>query len=59
MIEAAWVKEHHRPYSFENGPVVYPANAFGPRLWGDRRGTAWFKSDKNSKKKKKKKKKKD
>ena len=22
-------------YSFEDGPVVYPANAFDSRLWGD------------------------
>ena len=26
--EAARVKVHHRPYSFEDGSVVYPANAF-------------------------------
>ena len=26
-IEAARVKVHHRPYAFEDGPVVYPANA--------------------------------
>ena len=25
--EGARVKVHHRPYSFEDGPVVYPANA--------------------------------
>ena len=24
------------PYSFEDGPVVYPANAFDSRLWGDK-----------------------
>ena len=35
MIEAARVKVHHRPYSFEDGPVVYPANAFDSRLRGD------------------------
>ena len=29
------VKVHHRPYSFEDGPVVYPANAFDSRLRGD------------------------
>ena len=34
-IEAARVKVHHRPYSFEDGPVVYPANAFDSRLRGD------------------------
>ena len=27
-IEAAQVKVHHRPFSFEDGPVVYPTNAF-------------------------------
>ena len=29
-IEAARMQVHHRPYaySFENGPVVYPANAY-------------------------------
>ena len=27
---------HHRPYYFEDGPVVvYPANAFDSRLRGD------------------------
>ena len=35
MIEAARVRVHHRPYSFEDGPVVYPANVFGSRLRGD------------------------
>ena len=45
-VDAARVKVHHRPCSFEDGPVVYPANAFDSRL----RGTAWFKSDKISKK---------
>ena len=35
MIEAARVKVHHRPISFEDGPVVYPANAFDSRLRGD------------------------
>ena len=34
-IEAARVKVHHQPYSFEDGPVVYPANAFDSRLRGD------------------------
>ena len=34
-IEGARVKVHHRPYSFEDGPVVYPANAFDSRLRGD------------------------
>ena len=34
-IEAARVKVHHRPFSFEDGPVVYPANAFDSRLRGD------------------------
>ena len=34
-IEAARVKVYHRPYSFENGPVVYPANAFDSRLQGE------------------------
>ena len=35
-IEAARVKVHHRPYSFDwDGPVVYPANAFDSRLQGD------------------------
>ena len=29
------MKVHHRPYSFEDGPVVYPANAFDSRLRGD------------------------
>ena len=33
-IEAARVKVHHQPYSFEDGPVVYPANAFYSRLRG-------------------------
>ena len=30
------MKVHHRPYSFEDGPVVYPANAFASRLRGDK-----------------------
>ena len=30
------MKVHHRPYSFEDGPVVYPANAFDSRLRGDK-----------------------
>ena len=34
-IQAARVKVHHRPHSFEDGPVVYPANAFDSRLQGD------------------------
>ena len=34
-IEAALVKVHHRRYSFEDGPLVYPANAFDSRLRGD------------------------
>ena len=34
-IEAARVKVHDRPYSFEDGPVVYPANAFDSCLRGD------------------------
>ena len=29
------VKVYHRPYSFEDGPLVYPANAFDSRLRGD------------------------
>ena len=29
------MKVHHRPYSFEDGPVVYPANAFDSSLRGD------------------------
>ena len=29
------MKVHHWPYSFEDGPVVYPANAFDSRLRGD------------------------
>ena len=29
------MKAHHRPYSFDDGPVVYPANAFDSRLLGD------------------------
>ena len=45
---------HHRPYSFEDGPVVYPTNAFDSRQRGDYTGTAWFKSDKISKINKKK-----
>ena len=32
---AAWVKVHHRPVFFEDGPVVYPANALDSRLRGD------------------------
>ena len=35
MIEAARVKVHHRPYSFEDGPVVHPANAFDSGLRDD------------------------
>ena len=31
-VEAARVKVHHRPYSFDDGPVVYSANAFDSRL---------------------------
>ena len=34
-IEAARVKVHHRPYSFEDGRVVYLANTFDSRLRGD------------------------
>ena len=34
-IEAARVKVHHRPYSFEDGSVVYPANTFDSRPRGD------------------------
>ena len=34
-IEEARMKVHHRPYSFEDGPVVYPAKAFDTRLRGD------------------------
>ena len=34
-IRSIWVKVRHRPYSFETGPVVYPANAFDSRLRGD------------------------
>ena len=34
-IETAQVKVHHRPDSFEDGPVVHPANAFDSRLRGD------------------------
>ena len=34
-IEAALVKVYHRPYSFEDGPVVYSANAFDSPLRGD------------------------
>ena len=34
-IKAAQVKVHHRPYSFEDGAVVYPANAFDSCLRGD------------------------
>ena len=34
-IEAARVKVHHRPYSFEDGPMVYPANTIDSRLRGD------------------------
>ena len=34
-IEGVRVKVHHRPYSFEDGPVVYPANAFDSHLRGD------------------------
>ena len=34
-IEAARVKVHHRPYSFEDGSVVYPANVFDSCLRGD------------------------
>ena len=34
-IEAARVKVHHRPYSFGDGPVVYPANAFDSHLRDD------------------------
>ena len=34
-IEAARVKVHRRPYSFEDGPEVYPANAFDSRLRSD------------------------
>ena len=29
------VKVHHRPYSFEDRPVVYPDNVFDSRLQGD------------------------
>ena len=36
---------------FEDGPVVYPTNAFDSRLLGDLIGTTRFKSDKISKKK--------
>ena len=34
-IEATRVKVHQRPYSSEDGLVVYPANAFDSRLRGD------------------------
>ena len=34
-IEEARVQVHHRPYSFEDSQVVYPANAFDSRLRGD------------------------
>ena len=34
-IAAAWAKVHHRPFSFEDGLVVYPANAFDSRMQGD------------------------
>ena len=34
-IEAARLKVHHRPYFFEDGSVVYLANAFDSRLRGD------------------------
>ena len=34
-IEAARVKVNHRPYSLEDGPVVYSANGFDSRLRGD------------------------
>ena len=30
------MKVHHRPYSFEDGPMVCPANAFDSRLRGDK-----------------------
>ena len=29
------MKVHHRPFSIEDGPVVYPATAFDSRLRGD------------------------
>ena len=29
------MKVQHQPYSFEDGPVVYPANAFDSRPQGD------------------------
>ena len=34
-IEEAGAKVHHRPYSFEDGSVVYPANAIDSCLRGD------------------------
>ena len=34
-IEAALVKVHHRPYSFENGPMVCMADAFDSHLRSD------------------------
>ena len=44
-IEAVRAKVHHWPNSFEDGLVVYPANAFDSRLRGDQLGTDWFKSE--------------
>ena len=31
-VEAEQVKVNHRPYSFEDGLGMYPANAFGSRV---------------------------
>ena len=31
-IETARVKVHQRPFFFEDGPLVYPANVFDSRL---------------------------
>ena len=48
MIEAAQVKVHHRPFSFEDGPVVYQPACL-TLVCEVVIGTAWFKSEKISK----------